>query len=67
LLAPGLRKYIADPPFSFSAAELAANTGIPMDAHVELQHWQRRVNIEFRELTLRTLLADLQTSMRTGS
>ena len=31
-----------------------------MDVHVELQHWLRRVHIEFRELMLRMLLADLQ-------
>jgi hypothetical protein len=67
LLAPTLRRHIAHPPFSFADAGLAANNDIPIDVQVELQHWQRRVNIEFRELTLRMLLADLEASMRTGS
>ena len=67
LLAPGLRKYIARPPFSFADAQLAANSDVPVDIRIELKHWQRRVFIEFRELVLRVLLADLRISMRTGS
>ena len=33
--------------------------------HIELQHWLRRIHLEFRELDLRILLADL--SLRSGS
>jgi hypothetical protein len=37
---------------------------MPPDAHDELQRWLRRVYLEFRELDLRILLADLQSSIR---
>jgi|SRR6185312_13217408 len=67
LLAPGLRKYIARPPFSFADRSLAAHKDVPADIQFELKHWQRRVYIEFREMVLRVLLADLRLSMRTGS
>ena len=63
LLAPGLRKYVVRPPFSFAEEQLAAAAGISTDARVELQHWLRRVHVEFRELVLRLLLADLQSSI----
>jgi hypothetical protein len=64
VLAPGLRKYIERPPFSFSDARLADATDIPLEAHIELQRWLRKVYLEFRELDLRVLLADLQSSIR---
>jgi hypothetical protein len=64
-LAPALRKYIDVPPFSFADAALAA--ALPPAAHEELQHWLRRVFREFRELDLRILLADLQSSIRLES
>jgi len=70
VLAPGLRRYIVSPPFSFSDANMGAAVGIPLNAHIELQRWLRRIYLEFREVDLRLLLADLQTSMReskTGS
>jgi hypothetical protein len=41
--------------------------GIPPDAHIELQRWLRRIYLEFRELDLRILLADLQASIRPDS
>jgi hypothetical protein len=63
-LAPGLRKYIEAPPFSFSDAQLANAKNIPLDVHIELQRWLRRMHIEFRELDLRILLADLQSSLK---
>lgn len=63
-LAPGLRKYIEKPPFSFSDSQLANAKNIPLDAHIELQRWLRKMHIEFRELDLRVLLADLQASLR---
>jgi hypothetical protein len=58
-LAPGLRRHIETPPFSF--AGLAA---LPPAVVDELQHWLRRAYREFRELDLRILLADLQAAMR---
>jgi hypothetical protein len=67
VLAPGLRKYIEKPPFSFSDSRLASATNIPLDAHIELQRWLRKVYLEFRELDLRILLADLQSSIRLQS
>ncbi len=63
-LAPGLRKFIEKPPFSFSDRELANIKSIPLDVHIELQRWLRKMHIEFRELDLRVLLADLQSSLR---
>jgi hypothetical protein len=67
LLAPGLRKYIERPPFSFADDNLVSDVGLPADVHVELQHWLRRVHVEFREFGLRLLLADLQSSIRIES
>lgn len=63
-LAPGLRKYIEKPPFSFSDQQLANAKNIPLDVHIELQRWLRKMHIEFRELDLRILLADLQASLK---
>jgi|SRR5689334_4058150 hypothetical protein len=65
-LAPGLRRYIETPPFSFAGSEMANAEGIPIDAHIELQRWLRRIYLEFRELDLRILLADLKSSIRLG-
>jgi hypothetical protein len=64
-LAPGLRKYIDTPPFSFADAALA-NSAIPLAVQNELQVWLRRVWREFRELDLRILLADLKSSIEIG-
>ena len=66
-LAPGLRKLIDDPPFSFANSNMGNATAIPLDAHTELQRWLRRIYLEFREVDLRLLLADLSTSIRFGS
>jgi hypothetical protein len=66
-LAPGLRKLIDTPPFSFADSNMGNATGIPLDAHIELQRWLRRIYLEFRELDLRLLLADLRSSIRFGS
>lgn len=63
-LAPGLRKHVEQPPFSFSGPQLANAKHIPLDGHLELQRWLRRIYLEFRELDLRVLLADLQSSIR---
>ena len=61
-LAPGLRKYIETPPFSFADAALA-NSGVPLAVQTELQAWLRRVWRQFRELDLRILLADVKSSI----
>jgi len=66
-LAPGLRKLIDNPPFSFADSNMGNATDIPLDAHIELQRWLRRIYLEFRELDLRLLLADLTSSIRFGS
>jgi hypothetical protein len=66
-LAPGLRKLIEDPPFSFADSNMGNATDILLDAHIELQRWLRRIYLEFRELDLRLLLADLTSSIRFGS
>lgn len=63
VLAPGLRKYIESPPFSFADSNMGNAVGIPIDVHIELQRWLRRIHLEFREVDLRLLLADLRTSM----
>jgi hypothetical protein len=42
-------------------------TDIPLDSHIELQRWLRRIYLEFREVDLRLLLADLSSSIRFGS
>lgn len=63
-LAPSLHRYVAQPPFSFCALP---NADIPLDCQADLQHWVRRVQIDFRELMLRMLLADLQSSIRISS
>jgi len=60
LLAPAARKYVETPPFSF--AELQSPAG-NVDIDIELQHWLRRVYLEFRELYLRILLTDLKSSI----
>jgi hypothetical protein len=67
VLAPGLRRYIDTPPFSFADSNMGNAVGIPIAAHVELQRWLRRIYLEFRELDLRILLADLQGSIRLRS
>ena len=67
VLALGLRRYIENPPFSFSDAWLANSRDIPLDVHIELQRWLRKSYLEFREFNLRILLAELQSSIRLQS
>lgn len=62
-LAAGLRKYIDTPPFSFADSRYSG-PDIPLDIHIELQRWVRRVFLEFRELDLHMLLADLQSAIK---
>lgn len=66
-LAPGLRRYIEKPPFSFSDRNLANARNVPLDVQIELQRWLRKNYLEFRELDLRVMLADLQSSIRLQS
>src|ERR1700681_2645768 len=47
VLAPGLRRYIEKPPFSFSDSQLANAKDIPIDVHIELQRWLRKIYLEF--------------------
>lgn len=63
MLAPALRKYIDAPPFSFADEQMANATGIPIEVHIELQRWLRRIYLEFRELDIRILLTDLKSSI----
>jgi hypothetical protein len=60
-LAPGLRKIIDRRPFSFAGASGAAD--IPLEMHVELQRWLRKIYVEFRQMELRVLLSDLTRSL----
>lgn len=64
VLAPGLRRYIEKPPFSFADEALANARNIPLDVHIELQRWLRKMYMKFRELDSRVLQADLQSSVR---
>jgi hypothetical protein len=64
VLAPGLRKYVETPPFSFVDSRLAAALDVPIDVKIELRRWLRRIYLEFRELDLRILLTDLKSSIR---
>ena len=63
-LSAALRKYVESPPFAFSGDGLEAAAHIPSGARNELQRWLRRVYLEFRDLDLRILMADLQSSLR---
>ena len=66
-LAPGLRRYIDTPPFSFADRRIADPARIPETAYAELERWLRRIYLEFRELDLRILLADLRSSIQFSS
>ena len=62
-LTPGLRKVIDRRPFSF--ADPAGD--IPLETHLELQRWARKIHVEFREMELRVLLSNLQSSLNVQS
>ena len=64
VLKKGRRRKIETSPFSFAEQQLANAKDIPIDVHIELQRWLRKIYLEFRELDLRILLADLQSSMK---
>lgn len=63
-LTPGLRRIIDRRPFSFVDTSGSAGLDVPLESHLELQRWLRRVFLEFRELELRVLLSDLQNSLQ---
>jgi hypothetical protein len=64
LLAPGWRKYIDQPPLSFSDANFLDSPTIPSEVQIELQHWLRKIYLDFREIDMRLLLTDLRASIR---
>ena len=53
VLAPALRRYAEQPPFSFADEQLANARNIPLDGHIELQRWLRKAYAELRELEMR--------------
>ena len=61
-LAPGLRKIIDRPPFSFADSS-GAPIDVPLEMHIELQRWLRKIYVEFRQMELRVLLTDLERSL----
>jgi hypothetical protein len=67
VLAPAFRKHVDKPPFSFATARTAETPDMPAGVNIQVQRWLRRVYLEFRELDLRILLADLQSSIRLQS
>ena len=61
-LSPALRTVIDAKPFSFAAFDRRP-TNIPELLQAELTSWLKRVNLQFRELGLRMLLANLRGSL----
>lgn len=59
-LAPGLRRIIDRRPFSFAGTP---TPDVPLETHLELQRWLRKIYVEFREMELRVLLDELQSSL----
>lgn len=64
-LAPGLRRVIADPSFSFNAFR-GGEIDLPRPYHEALEAWLRQAFIELRELELRLLLSELGLSGAQG-
>ena len=65
-LARGLRR-IGICPLWFVGSQLGRRGRLPSAHCRENQRWLRRIYLEFRELDLRILLADLRSSIRFGS
>jgi hypothetical protein len=63
LLIPILHRHIEKAPFSFADFRSTPPGDIPLDVYMELHRWMRRVFVEFRELELRLLLDDVQSSL----
>jgi hypothetical protein len=66
-LPPALRRAVERRPFSFFETSQAAAGDLSLDAHLELQQWLRRIFLEFREMELNVLLADLQSALQAHS
>jgi hypothetical protein len=62
-LAPGLRRVIERRPFSFAATRSTPPLDVPLETYLELKRWLRKIYVEFREMELRVLLGDLQSSL----
>lgn len=60
-LAPALRRIAEQRPFSFADAEDLRR--LSRDQQADLQQWLRRVHLEFREVELGLLLADVQSAL----
>ncbi len=67
MLATALRRIIDTPPYSFAAVQVIESGSRANDAEAELGRWVRRIFLEFRELDLRLLLAELTSSIRFGA
>ena len=67
ILAPGLRQLIEQRPFSFVETSGSAGPDVPLDVHIELQRWMRKLFLEYRELELRVMMADLKSSIQAPS
>ncbi|MEI7804475.1 MAG: hypothetical protein WCI56_04020 [Hyphomicrobiales bacterium] len=63
VLAPGMKRYIDKRPFSFSDSNSTSMMDMPLDIHMEMQRWVRRIFVEFRELELRIMLTNLKSSL----
>jgi hypothetical protein len=63
LLMPLLHRHMEKPPFSFADFRSTPPGDIPLDIYMELHRWMRRVFVEFRELELRLLFDDVQSSL----
>lgn len=64
VLSPALRRAVEQRPFSFHVAPADADGRLAPDEQAELRQYLRRVNLEFRELELGVLLADLQSALQ---
>jgi hypothetical protein len=63
-LAPSLRRFIDQPPFSFADGQLANASNIPLDGHIELQRWLRKSYAELREFEQRIDVTRLEPASR---
>ncbi|MGE0562998.1 MAG: hypothetical protein AB7O50_00655 [Pseudolabrys sp.] len=64
LLSPALRRVVEARPFSFFETPADATARMSVDEQLELQQYLRRVFLEFREMELGVLLADLRSALQ---
>jgi hypothetical protein len=64
LLAPVLKLYVEQEPYTFADFQCRAPTPVPGHHAVELRSWSKRAFLEFRELELRLLLEKLRASLK---